>query len=45
MHAAGASEFEVTTHFDERTVDVDGMPFFIEGRLTMTASGRPDVDS
>lgn len=45
MRAAGASEFEVTRQFDERTVDVDGMPFFVEGVLTMTASGRPDVDS
>lgn len=45
MRAAGASEFEVSRQFDERTVDVDGMPFFVEGVLTLTASGRPDVDS
>jgi N-methylhydantoinase A/oxoprolinase/acetone carboxylase beta subunit len=45
MRAAGASEFEISRQFDERTVDIDGLPFFVEGVLTLTASGRPDVDS
>lgn len=45
MRAAGASEFELSRHFDERTVDIEGLPFFVEGVLTVTASGRPDVDS
>jgi hypothetical protein len=45
MHAAGASTYEVSRAFDERTVDLSGSPMFVEGILTLTGSGRPDLDS
>jgi hypothetical protein len=45
MHAAGASTYEVSRSFDERTVDLSGSPMFVEGVLTLTGSGRPDLDS
>ena len=45
MNAAGASAYEVSRAFDERTVDLSGSPMFVEGILTLTGSGRPDLDS
>jgi N-methylhydantoinase A/oxoprolinase/acetone carboxylase beta subunit len=45
MNAAGASTYEVSRAFDERTVDLSGSPMFVEGILTLTGSGRPDLDS
>jgi hypothetical protein len=42
---AGASNYEVSRAFDERTVDLSGSPMFVEGILTLTGSGRPDLDS
>jgi hypothetical protein len=35
----------VSRAFDERTVDLSGSPMFVEGILTLTGSGRPDLDS
>ena len=45
MHAAGASTYEVTRAFEERTVDLSGSPMFVEGVLTLSGSGRPDLDT
>jgi hypothetical protein len=45
MRAAGASTYEVGRAFDERTVDLSGSPMFVEGVLTLTGSGRPDLDN
>ncbi|MEN9505276.1 MAG: hypothetical protein RI958_1202 [Actinomycetota bacterium] len=41
MSAAGADEYEVTETWDETTVEISGSPMFVEGVLTVTASGRP----
>ena len=43
MTAAGAAEFETNTVWTQQTVDVGGMPMFVEGVLSMTCSGRPDL--
>lgn len=43
MVAAGAPEFETRHDWDARTVPVDGMEMFVEGRLVIIASGRPEV--
>ncbi len=41
MDAAGAAEVELTTDWHESTVEVSGTPMFVEGRLHVTGSGRP----
>ncbi|MFM7685768.1 MAG: hypothetical protein ACKPDI_07580 [Actinomycetota bacterium] len=41
MVAAGASEFETRHDWTAQTVPVDGMDLFVEGRLLVVASGRP----
>ena len=43
MRSAGSLEFELTEHWDESTVVVEGRPLFVEGSLTVTGSGRPDL--
>ena len=43
MVAAGAPVFETHEQWEEQTVPVDGMELFVEGRLTLTASGRPEL--
>ena len=43
MRAAGAGDFEVSVEWDERAVDLSGLTMFVEGTLTVTASGRPDL--
>lgn len=43
MHAAGAAEFEVQEDWTETTVPLSGAELFVEGRLVLTASGRPQV--
>lgn len=43
MFAAGAHVFEESTSFAEQVVEVSGTPMFVEGVLTMTGSGRPDL--
>ena len=43
MIAAGAPEFESHWTWDEKTVDISGMPLFVEGVLTVVGSGRPEV--
>jgi N-methylhydantoinase A/oxoprolinase/acetone carboxylase beta subunit len=43
MTDAGAAVFETTTTWTEQTVEVGGMPLFVEGMLSMTGSGRPDL--
>jgi N-methylhydantoinase A/oxoprolinase/acetone carboxylase beta subunit len=43
MTAAGATAFETSSTWTEQTVEVSGIEMFVEGTLTMTASGRPDV--
>lgn len=43
MIAAGAPTFETKEAWHEQTVDVGGMEMFVEGSLTLTASGRPEL--
>jgi N-methylhydantoinase A/oxoprolinase/acetone carboxylase beta subunit len=43
MVSAGAPVFETREHWVEQTVPVDGMELFVEGRLALTASGRPEL--
>ena len=43
MTAAGATAFETSSTWTEHTVEVSGIAMFVEGTLTMTGSGRPDV--
>jgi hypothetical protein len=43
MVTAGAPVFETREQWMEQTVPVDGMELFVEGRLTLTASGRPEL--
>jgi N-methylhydantoinase A/oxoprolinase/acetone carboxylase beta subunit len=43
MAAAGAAVFEISTVWTEQTVEISGMPMFVEGVLSMTGSGRPDL--
>ncbi len=38
---AGADDIECREHYDENTADVDGKPVFVEGLLTVIATGRP----
>lgn len=42
MAAAGAPNFASTWDWNETTVDIGGLPLFVEGVLTVTGSGRPD---
>lgn len=41
MVTAGAPEFETRHEWTAQTVPVDGMELFVEGRLVVVASGRP----
>jgi N-methylhydantoinase A/oxoprolinase/acetone carboxylase beta subunit len=43
MAAAGAPVFETAHDWAEVTVEVGGMPMFVEGTVTVTGSGRPVV--
>ena len=43
MVAAGAPLFEVHERWHEQTVDIEGLALFVEGTLTLTASGRPEL--
>lgn len=43
MVSAGASVFETREQWLEQTVPVDGQEMFVEGRLVLTASGRPQL--
>ena len=43
MAAAGAPVFETSTDWNEVRVEVSGTPMFVEGELTLTGSGRPEV--
>ena len=43
MVAAGAPVFETKEHWREQTVDLGGLEMFVEGALTLTASGRPEL--
>jgi N-methylhydantoinase A/oxoprolinase/acetone carboxylase beta subunit len=45
MVAAGAPTFETRERWVEQTVPVDGLELFVEGRLELTASGRPQLHS
>jgi N-methylhydantoinase A/oxoprolinase/acetone carboxylase beta subunit/tetratricopeptide (TPR) repeat protein len=38
---AGADDIEYREHFSETTADIDGTPVFVEGRLSLSAIGRP----
>ncbi len=41
--SAGAVDVEVTLTWDERSADIDGKAYFVEGTATARASGRPRV--
>ncbi len=43
MAAAGAPVFETHETWREQTVDLGGLDLFVEGALTLTASGRPQL--
>ncbi|MEI8237898.1 MAG: hydantoinase/oxoprolinase family protein [Actinomycetota bacterium] len=43
MVAAGAPVFEVREDWTAQTVHVDGLDLFVEGRLSLVASGRPEL--
>lgn len=43
MHEAGAGDFDMTDKWDETSVSVGGRELFVEGVITASASGRPDV--
>ena len=43
MLAAGAPVFETEEQWREQTVDLGGEVMFVEGSLTLTASGRPEL--
>jgi hypothetical protein len=43
MAAAGAPVFETKQAWHEQTVDLGGTDMFVEGSLTLTASGRPEL--
>ncbi len=45
MTAAGAATFETTETWQERVAEVSGTPMFVEGTMTLTGSGRPDLGS
>lgn len=43
MAAAGAPEFRTKELWMENTVDLGGLEMFVDGSLTLTASGRPQL--
>lgn len=43
MVAAGAPVFETQESWHAQTVDLAGIDMFVEGSLTLTASGRPEL--
>ena len=43
MVKAGAPVHETREDWEERTVPVDGLELFVEGRLVVTGSGRPEL--
>ena len=43
MVAAGAPVFETRELWREQTVDIGGTDLFVEGSLTLTAGGRPEL--
>jgi len=43
MAAAGAPLFETREQWLPRTVDLSGIDLFVEGALTLTATGRPQL--
>ena len=45
MAAAGAPVFETDEQWQEHTVDLSGLEMFVDGLLTLTASGRPQLAS
>ena len=45
MAAAGAPVFQTKEVWHEHTVDLGGLEMFVEGTLTLTASGRPQLAS
>ena len=44
MAAAGAPEFELETHWDEKSVDINDRKLFVEGFATVIGTGRPQLD-
>lgn len=44
MVVAGAPEFEVERHWEEKSAEVEGREMFVEGVATVVASGRPRLD-
>jgi N-methylhydantoinase A/oxoprolinase/acetone carboxylase beta subunit len=45
MVTAGAPVFETQEKWVAQTVPVDGLDLFVEGRMVLTASGRPELAS
>jgi hypothetical protein len=43
MAAAGAPLFETREQWQPRTVDLSGTELFVEGSLTLVATGRPQL--
>ena len=43
MTAAGAPVFQTKETWQENTVDLNGLEMFVDGLLTLTASGRPQL--
>ena len=43
MAAAGAPVFQTKEVWNEHTVDLGGLEMFVDGTLTLTASGRPQL--
>lgn len=43
MAAAGAPVFQTNEEWQEHTVDLGGLEMFVDGLLTLTASGRPQL--
>jgi N-methylhydantoinase A/oxoprolinase/acetone carboxylase beta subunit len=43
MVVAGAPVFETRQEWQEQTVEVGGLDLFVEGRLVLIASGRPEL--
>ena len=45
MVTAGAPVFETREEWHETSVELSGLDLFVEGRMVLVASGRPDVHS
>ncbi len=45
MAAAGAPVYQSKEEWDEHSVDLGGLEMFVDGTLTLTASGRPQLAS